>query len=90
VRAKPASSLLIGVFLYRLNYDKPQQTAGVTEKGIMDEIDAYARWTPVDGVTIMPLIGVGRPRAGLRQAMGSADQNDRTFWLGELVTRYKF
>jgi hypothetical protein len=40
-------------------------------KGIMDEIDACARWTPVDGVTIMPLVGVGRPRAWLRQALGA-------------------
>jgi hypothetical protein len=90
VRAKPASDLLIGVFLYRLNFDKPQQTAGVTEKGIMDEIDIYARWTPVDGVTLMPIVGIGRPRDGLRQASGTADQNDRTFWVGEFVTRYKF
>jgi hypothetical protein len=90
VRAKPTSELLVGFFLYRLDFDKPQQTAGVTEKGIMDELDIYARWTPFDGVAVMPIVGIGRPRDGLRQASGSADQNDRTQYVGELVTRYKF
>ena len=91
VRAKPDSSWLFGAILYHLDFAKPAQTAGVTAKGIMDEIDIYARWTPpIDGLSIMPLAGAAKPRAGLRQALGNADSNDRTFWLTEVIARYKF
>ncbi len=91
IRAKPVEDWLVGVQFYRLDFANPAQNAGVTASGIMDEVDVYARWTPpVDGLQIMPLIAAGRPREGLRQALGSTDANDRTFWLSEVIARYKF
>ena len=91
VRAKPSAAWLVGVIAYHLDFAEPGQTAGVTAAGIMDEVDVYARWTPpVQGLQIMPLVAAARPRAGLRQALGTTDANDRTFWLSEVIARYKF
>lgn len=91
VRAKPAETWLLGVVAYHLDFVKPGQNAGVTARGIMDEVDIYARWTPpVDGLQIMPLVAAARPREGLKQALGNADANNRTFWLSEIIARYKF
>ncbi|MBI1774032.1 MAG: alginate export family protein [Proteobacteria bacterium] len=92
LRTAPIEDTLnIGVVLYRFDYDKPGQTPGVTRKGIMDEIDIYAEWsTPITGLSIVPTIGAGIPRSGLRQALGNSDANDRTFWLVEVVAAFKF
>ncbi|MSP48595.1 MAG: hypothetical protein EXQ95_04635 [Alphaproteobacteria bacterium] len=92
LRTTPIEDTLdVGVVLYRFNFDKPGQIPGVTQKGIMDEINIYAEWsTPISGLSVMPIIGLGIPRNGLRQALGNADANDRKFWLAEVVVAYKF
>lgn len=89
IRAKPVDEWLVGVQLYHLDFANPAQTAGVTAVGIMNEVDIYARWTPpVDGLQIMPLVAAARPREGLKQALGAGA--DKTFWLSEVIARYKF
>lgn len=92
LRATPvADTLDLGLLVFRFDYDEPRQTAGVTETGIMDEVNLYAEWqTPVKGLSLVPLVGAGRPRDGFRQSAGSADANDRTIWLGQLIAAYKF
>jgi hypothetical protein len=91
IRAKPDTDILIGALLYRLEFDKPRQTTGVTSSHIMDEVDIYVRWSPpIDGLSILPLVGAGIPRAGLRQQTGTTGDTSRTLWLGEIIARYKF
>jgi hypothetical protein len=92
LRATPIDEKLnVGVLFYRFNFDQPRQTAGVTEKGLMDEVNVYAEWeTPVKGLSIAPLVGAARSRDGLRQSLGTDDRNDRTFWLGQVIALYKF
>jgi hypothetical protein len=92
LKATPIEETLeVGVVFYRFDFDKPGQTAGVTSKGIMDEINVYAEWkTPIEGLSIAPVIGLGIPRNGLRQALGTADANDRRFWLAQIVVGFEF
>jgi len=84
-------TLRAGVILYRFNYNEAGQTANVTGKGIMDEINVYAEWeTPVKGLTIVPVLGAGKARSGLKQSLGTADRNDRTMWLAQIAAAFSF
>lgn len=91
LKAAPMDELKLGLLLFCFDFDEPRQTANVTEKGIMDEVNLYAEWeTPVKGVTLTPLVGMGKPRAGFKQSAGTADANDRNFWLAQITAAYKF
>lgn len=92
VKAVPIEDTLrAGVILYRFNYNEARQTANVTDKGIMDEINVYAEWeTPVKGLTVVPVLGAGKARNGLKQSLGSADRNDRTVWLAQIAAAFSF
>ena len=92
VKAVPIEDTLrAGVILYRFNFNEPRQTANVRDKGIMDEINAYAEWeTPVKGLTIVPVLGAGKARSGLKQSLGTADRNDRTVWLAQIAAAFSF
>ena len=84
-------TLRAGVILYRFNFNEPRQTANVTNKGIMDEINVYAEWeTPVKGLTLVPVLGAGKARSGLKQSLGTADHNDRTVWLAQIAAAFSF
>jgi hypothetical protein len=84
-------TLRLGAILYRFDYNEPQQTAGVTQKGIMDEVNLYAEWeTPVKGLTVIPLVGAGKPRDGIKQTLGTADANGRTVWLAQIAAAFSF
>jgi len=84
-------TLRAGVILYRFNFNEPRQTANVTDKGIMDEINLYAEWeTPVKGLTVVPVLGAGKARSGLKQSLGTADRTDRTVWLAQIAAAFSF
>jgi hypothetical protein len=92
VKAVPIEDTLrAGVILYRFNFNEPRQTAGVTDKGIMDEVNVYAEWeTPVKGLTIVPVLGAGKAHNGLKQSLGATDRNDRTVWLAQIAAAFSF
>jgi len=84
-------TLRLGAILYRFNYDEAQQTANVTKKGIMDEVNLYGEWeTPVKGLTVVPLLGAGTARDGLKQSLGTAGVNSRTVWLAQIAAAFSF
>jgi hypothetical protein len=92
VKATPVEDTLrAGIILYRFNFNEARQTANVTDKGIMDEINVYAEWeTPVKGLTVVPVLGAGKARSGLKQSLGTADRNDRTVWLTQIAAAFSF
>jgi len=84
-------TLRVGLILYRFNFNEAGQTANVTHKGIMDEINVYAEWeTPVKGLTVVPVLGAGKARSGLKQSLGTDARNDRTVWLAQIGAAFSF
>jgi hypothetical protein len=92
VKAVPIEDTLrLGAIFYRFNFDETRQTANVTSKGIMDEVNVYGEWeTPVKGLTVVPLVGAGTARDGLKQSLGTADANGRTVWLAQIAAAFSF
>ena len=91
LRAEPVETVLkLGVSWFGHEFDKPSQ-AGARSKRLLDEVDVSADWTtPVPGLTVSPLVGMGIPGAGQKQALGTADANNRTIWLMQVVATYLF
>ena len=42
------------------------------------------------GLTLVPVLGAGKARSGLKQSLGTADHNDRTVWLAQIAAAFSF
>ena len=85
-----ADTLKAGFAYFHHDFDRPSQV-GARSRRLMDEYDVWLEWTtPVAGVTVSPGLGLGRPGAGQKQALGTTDANNRTIWLGQLIMTYEF
>ncbi|MGQ0663327.1 MAG: alginate export family protein [Pseudomonadota bacterium] len=98
LRMTPLDNVLdIGLVLYRFAFAEQGQVidpvtgVAIRSDQLMDEANLYAQWTtPIENLSVLGALGVGRPGTGMKQSLGAADRTDRSIYLGEVTLTYKF
>jgi len=94
LKLQPDEALALGAIYYRHDFDVTP--SGARSKRLMDEVNVYAQWeTPLKGLNLTALGGMGRPADGQKQSAtssnaGNGEAVDRTIWLGQLILGYSF